>query len=240
MPSTTTSSWLDVSYGIPQGSVIGPTLSLIFIIDIQDNIKSPLRLVANDCVIYREIVTDNDYHILQQDLMQLSSWSATSQMKFNVKNCAVLSITRKRSCIFEYQFDNDAIPRTNDYKYLGLAVTNDLRWNLHCQNLRHYKASRTLGLIRKTCHHAQKRLKPGPTLPFFTCPASRAMFAFPPNTLSTECLSHRSSQQQPTFWKARSHLDKYAIFKATIEIYTCTYKFAMFPIQGQFEFGMHT
>ena len=95
------SSWQDVSSGVPQGSVIGPTLFFIFINDIQDNSKSPLRLFADDCVVYREIVTDDDYHILQQDLLQLSSWSATWQMKFNVKKCAVLSITRTRSpCIY--------------------------------------------------------------------------------------------------------------------------------------------
>ena len=101
------SSWRDVSSGVPQGSVIGLTLFLIFINDIQDNIKSSLRLFADDCVVYREIATDDDYHLLQQVLLQLSSWSATWQMKFNVKKCAVLSITRKRSPrIYEYHLDN--------------------------------------------------------------------------------------------------------------------------------------
>ena len=153
------SSWRDVSSGVPQGSVIGPTLFLIFINDIQDNIKSSLRLFADDCVIYREIVTDDDHHILQQDLLQLSSWSATWQMKFNVKKCAVLSITRKRSPrIYAYHLDNDVIPRAKEYKYLGLTVTTDLRWNLHCQNIRH-KASRTLGLIRRTLSPCSKDVK---------------------------------------------------------------------------------
>ena len=50
------SSWRGVSSGLPQGSVICPTLFLLFINDIQDNIKSPLWLFADDCVVYREIV----------------------------------------------------------------------------------------------------------------------------------------------------------------------------------------
>ena len=70
------SSWRDASYGLPQGSVIGPTLFLLFINDIQDNIKSHFQLFADDCVVYREIVTDEDHHILQQDLLQVSSWTA--------------------------------------------------------------------------------------------------------------------------------------------------------------------
>ena len=74
------SSWRDVSSVVPQGSVIGPTLFLILINDIQANTKSSLRLFADGCVIYREIVTDDDSHILQQDLLQLSSWSATWQI----------------------------------------------------------------------------------------------------------------------------------------------------------------
>ena len=80
-------------------------------------------------------------------------------MKFNVKKLAVLSITRKRSPrIYEYHLKTDALPRTNDYKYLGVTVTTDLRWNLHCQNIRH-KASRTLGLIRRTLSPFSKEVK---------------------------------------------------------------------------------
>ena len=80
-------------------------------------------------------------------------------MKFNVKKCAVLSITRKRSpSIYEYHLDTDALPRANNYKYLGVTITTDLRWNLHCQNIRH-KASRTLGLIRRTLSPCSKEVK---------------------------------------------------------------------------------
>ena len=98
-------------------------------------------------------MTDDDYHILQQDLLQLSSWSATWQILFNVKKCAVLSITRKRSPrICEYHLDNDVTPRAKDYKYLGVTVTTDLRWNIHCQNIRH-KASRTACTTACTTPH---------------------------------------------------------------------------------------
>ena len=86
--------------------------------------------LLNDCVIYREIMTNSDHQILQQDLQQLSTWSSTWLMSFNVKKCAVLSITRKRKpSIFQYQLCNDRIPRANEYKYLGVTITDDLRWN---------------------------------------------------------------------------------------------------------------
>ncbi|XP_072182188.1 uncharacterized protein [Diadema setosum] len=153
------SSWQNVPSGVPQGSVIGPTLFLIFINDIQENIKSSLRLFADDCVIYKEILSDDDHHILQKDLLQLSSWSTTWQMKFNVEKCAVLSITRKRTPdTYTYRLGKDVIPRAKEYKYLGVTVTTDLRWNQHCQNIRN-KASRTLGLVRRTLSPCSKEVK---------------------------------------------------------------------------------
>ena len=80
-------------------------------------------------------------------------------MNFNVKKCGVLSITRKRTPrIYQYKLLNDEIPRVNEYKYLGVTITADLRWNKHCQTIRH-KASRTLGLIRRTLSPCSTEVK---------------------------------------------------------------------------------
>ena len=103
-------------------------------------------------------LTNSDHQILQ-DLQQLSTWSSTWLMSFNVKKCAVLSNTQKRKpSIFQYHLCNDPIPRANEYKYLGVTITDDLRWNKHCQNIRH-KASWTLGLIPRTLSPCTKEVK---------------------------------------------------------------------------------
>ena len=76
--------------GEPQGSVLGysyvlgPILFLIFINDLPDNIKSSVRLFADDCVLYRNIHSLQDCLILQEDLESLWLWEADWQMKFNV------------------------------------------------------------------------------------------------------------------------------------------------------------
>ena len=71
------SSPCKVNSGVPQGSVLGPTLFLVYINDIADDIQSQLRLIADDCIIYRTINTPEDHTTLQQDLNQLSKWATT-------------------------------------------------------------------------------------------------------------------------------------------------------------------
>ena len=62
--------------GVPQGLVLGPILFLIFINDLPDNIKSSVRLLADDCVLFRNIHSLQDCLILQEDLDNLGLWEA--------------------------------------------------------------------------------------------------------------------------------------------------------------------
>ena len=65
----------------PRGSVLEPILFLIFINDLPDNIKSSVRLFADDCVLYRNIHSLQDCLILQEDLDSLALWEADWHMK---------------------------------------------------------------------------------------------------------------------------------------------------------------
>ena len=80
--------------GVPQGSVLGPVLFLIFINDLPDNIKSSVRLFADDCVLYRNINSLADCQILQEDLNSLAQWETDWEMKFNVAKCHSMRVTR--------------------------------------------------------------------------------------------------------------------------------------------------
>ena len=61
--------------GISQGSVLGPVLFLLYVNDITDNIKSHMRLFADDSVVYREIHNYQDHVTLEQDLNNLLEWA---------------------------------------------------------------------------------------------------------------------------------------------------------------------
>ena len=82
------SDLLGVHSGVPQGSVIGPLLFVLFIDDINDCISegTELALYADDTKIWREILCDNDQIILQNDVNRLSEWSVVNKMNFHSKN----------------------------------------------------------------------------------------------------------------------------------------------------------
>ena len=153
------STWVNVTSGVPQGSVMGPVLFLLYINDIQEQIQSKIKLFADDSILYREIKTQEDLHILQKDLETLATWSQTWLMHFNVKKCAVLSITRKRSPkLHEYTLLGETLNRVENHDYLGVTISHDLSWNDHCTKVIK-KASRTLGLIRRTLSPCSRKVK---------------------------------------------------------------------------------
>ena len=82
----------DVTSGVPQGSVLEPVLFLLYINDIDANIKSSICLFADDSIIYRHISSKTDHRIL---LNQFQTWSDKWQMEFNVSKCVHLPITNK-------------------------------------------------------------------------------------------------------------------------------------------------
>jgi len=72
----------EVTSGVPQGSVLGSVLFLIYINDITMNIKSEIRLFADNILLYKVITTSNDHRILQNDLNSLTKWASDWLMEF--------------------------------------------------------------------------------------------------------------------------------------------------------------
>ena len=128
-----TSPLASVLSGVPHGSVLGPVL---YINDISDGVLSSIRLFADDCVLYRQVQTREDYTMLQQDLLTLSQLAKLWDMSFNVKKCAHMCIPLKRKpTINDYNMDGQQVPKETTYKYLGVTVPNYLSWNTHAQKI---------------------------------------------------------------------------------------------------------
>ena len=86
------SGTVPVTSGVPQGSVLGPILFLIYINDLPDKTRSKIRLFADDTAIYLAVSNLQDAQILQQDLDQLHEWELQWDMKFNPSKCAVIHL----------------------------------------------------------------------------------------------------------------------------------------------------
>ena len=144
------SSYVEVTSGVPQGSVVGPMLFLLYINHINNAITSQIKLFADDSVLYRKICIENDQVILQDDLDAISSWAEKWLMELNINKCSVLSITLKRNYIFhDYDILGATFRRVTNHDYLGVTISSDLNWLRHV-NFFYNKASRTLGLLKRT------------------------------------------------------------------------------------------
>ena len=85
--------------GVPQGTVLGPLVFLLYINDIADDLHSEIRLFADDCILYNIVKSTADCGKLQQDIDQLYRWGNKWQMTFKFiaqKKCYVMNMGNKR------------------------------------------------------------------------------------------------------------------------------------------------
>mgnify|MGYP003477484535 FL=1 len=113
------SSWIAVLSGVPQGSVLGPLLFLIFINDIDENVISKLWKFADDSKICHGVKNENDAKIIQSDLKLLFKWSVDWQMLFNVEKCVVLHMGYNNQK-FEYEMGGNKLKSVDQEKDLGV------------------------------------------------------------------------------------------------------------------------
>ena len=81
--------------GVPQGSILGPILFLAYINDMPEQVKSRVRLFADDTALYLAISSTTESEVLQTDLASLEQWEKMWDMQFNPSKCQVLQITKK-------------------------------------------------------------------------------------------------------------------------------------------------
>jgi ribonuclease P/MRP protein subunit RPP40 len=91
-----------VTSGVPQGTVLGPLLFLLFINDLPSVLDpgSKCRIFADDCLIYKQITTFNDQAQLQSDLTALEKWSEVWGMQFNAKKCNIMTIAQSTPLVY--------------------------------------------------------------------------------------------------------------------------------------------
>ena len=153
------STSVPVRSGVPQGTVLGPLMFLLYINDIGDDIKSSIRLFVDDSLIYMAISSRDHCQQLQDDLTTVVNWTKKWQMIFNPSKCYVLQIARVRTLIsYPYHMDGHVLETVSHNPYLGVELTNTLSWDTHIQKIIG-KANRSLGFLRRNLGKCPTNIK---------------------------------------------------------------------------------
>ena len=171
---------VSVMSGVPQGTVLGPLMFLIYINDIGLSIKSCIRLFADDTLFYATVSSKDDANTLQQDLDSLVTWTTSWQMSLNPDKCKTLNVYRSKNPItHQYMMNGVPLDTVSHHRYLGVELSSNLDWSLHIENIIG-KANRSLGFIRRN---------------LYSCPESVKSQAY--LTLVRPCLEYASSVWDP-------------------------------------------
>ena len=141
------SDWKRVTSGVPQGSVLGPLLFIIYINDIDTGISSKISKFADDTKICHRAKTEADQDVIQEDIDKLLEWSRKSQMEFHEDKCTLLHVGIRNSK-FNYTIGEQQLTTVQEQRDLGVTVTENLKWNKHIDKSVK-KANAVAGLIAR-------------------------------------------------------------------------------------------
>ena len=151
----------EVVSGVPQGSILGPILFIIYINGITKvNLSawSKLTLFTDDMSLsYARIVTSSsDITPLQNDIDSIYSWSSSHHLSFNKDKCKYMIFSKKKSSPLLTHppvllLGNTSLERVHQYKYLGVTITDDLKWESHI-NIVCGKARRIIGMLYRNLY----------------------------------------------------------------------------------------
>ena len=125
------SEWCKVTSGVPQGSVLGPILFLLFVNDINDVVSSQLLPFADDHSIVHPICNEHDHIILQQDIQNIFQWTVLNKLPLNLSKCTVMHMTRSKSPNFcsPYFMGTVRLEEVDNFKLLGVTFSKDLSFD---------------------------------------------------------------------------------------------------------------
>ena len=150
------SSWKSVLSGVPQGSVLGPILFLVYINDLEEGVTGKILKFADDTKLFRKVKEIGDKQNLQDDIDKLVKWSDKWQMLFNFGKCKCLH-TGSKNTGMNYEMGGTILSKTVKEKDLGVTMNANMKVSEQCR-IAASKGNQVLGMIRRNITYKEKSL----------------------------------------------------------------------------------
>ena len=150
--------------GVPHGTVLGPLLFLLHINDLPSVVTSQVKLFADDCLLYRPILSGADRVTLQRDLDSLEKWCDTwgmvqcKEMSNNVHHQRKVPSDSLIYIMHLCAHVSHVLSSVQESKYLGITFTGELSWSSHVRSI-HNRANSTLGFLRRNLRRCPAKVK---------------------------------------------------------------------------------
>ena len=148
------STWKNINVGVPQGSIFGPLLSLIYINDLAEDFTTNVKLFADDTsLLYVVHDTQTLANDLNRDLEIINDWAFQWKMNFNPDRTkqaqqAIFSLKAKEIYHPPLVFNNSCVSQSSSQKHRGVILETKLVLNEHLKMVS-LKINKTLGILRK-------------------------------------------------------------------------------------------
>lgn len=150
------SDWSDVKSGVPQGSVLGPLLFILFVNDIPEILHHISKLFADDCKLLAIVKNCLDRKLLQDDLDKIVKWSQEWRMLFNLLKCKVMHLNKSgknKQTDSVYTMCNldgsrHLLDKTTSERDLGIQITDNMKWGEQAK-IAAIRANSVLGSLKR-------------------------------------------------------------------------------------------
>ena len=153
-----TSQEEDLHAGVPQGSILGPMIFLIYINDLAEAVESHIRLYADDTSLYIDYLnpqTASEH--LQRDIQKIEAWAVKWYVKFNPTKTESLTFSRKTNIRSPHLImGNTIIEEVTHHKHLGITLQQNAKWHIHIQEIL-TKAKKKVDILRGLMYRLNRK-----------------------------------------------------------------------------------
>jgi Reverse transcriptase (RNA-dependent DNA polymerase)/Endonuclease-reverse transcriptase len=146
------SSWRRVGAGVPQGSILGPTLFLTYINDLPNVLQSPSCVFADDTTIHASFANpagaQSTTDSINRDLVEAERWGSSWKVSFNHSKTASTTVSRKNVKLPDLIFAGHVVKDASNVTLLGVKIDCKLDWQEHIKSIS-ARASKTYGALMK-------------------------------------------------------------------------------------------